>query len=932
LGSRESDVDWAAVLSRLTQGAVTPADAETPHAAAATRIDPLIKLTKLVPPRLPKSTVARKDLLKRLQTKEPPCLTLFQAPAGFGKTVTMVLWRNALIEAGYPVAWLNIDADDDDLSHFLLCLVASLRRGGCEISDGVFTSFRREDPDAAPGFLTALVNEMWQARQGLFLFVDDLHRTRSPAVAAFLLELAQHAPDNVHLVLGSSGRIALPFQYLRSRIEVIDSRALIFTFEEAHAFFDERLGFPLTPDDLRRLHDATQGWIVAMQLAISGIRSSPDPKQFIRRISAQAVDIAGYLVEDALTRLSREHLAFFVRTAFLEHLHPDLCAYVTGAVDSADLLQAFSEQAVFLLPDVGERQWYRFLPLFADYLRGKFELLPAAERANLHERAASWLGSREFYAQAVDHALQAGQVDAGVEWVAQGVRQLIREGKIVTTLALISRIPRERVERDRRLRMALAMVLSYSDQYREAECLLAEAEREDEARGVAPADEIHLIRARLAAYRDDSAATEAALRRCQGPVPPNDPIYAGLYCHAWSYVHLYAGRLEEARRAQVDMLRWSAESRGHYSIWLGRMVFGMSYAAEADLVRAAAAFQEVLSEAEEHSGRRSVPACMAAAGLAFLTYESGRRGEVLSILADRIDVIDATALPGLLVMANVCYARTLAAAGNADAGLERIRQLRQTGQRRGSARIEAAALAELVRWHLGSGAAGDADGALQDLLALGASHPPEQSSLGLQIQGFAELSLARCRLAAGDPARALQALAQQLAWCEASDHRHRWVQLMSLQAACLRALGREWLPALRAAWLVAERQGLCTCIADEGQPVLDLIAAVRSERLQRPLAVSETFVERLHAAATAAPQAPAPSLRAGRPPAAKTLLTDTEREVVALVAKGLANKQIANLMNIGLSTVKWHLHNISGKLDAPSRRIVADIARRKGLI
>jgi len=655
-----------------------PRRSETAHAAA----DPVIKFTKLVAPRPAKSTVVRAALLGRLQVDEPHRLTLFEAPAGFGKTAAMVQWRNALIEAGYTVAWLGIDPDDNDESHFLLCLVASLRRGGCEISDGVFASYRRGTAAAADAFLTVLVNELWQARHRTFLFVDDLHRATAPIVQSFLLDLAQQAPDNFRLVLGSSGKIGLPFQYLRSQTAVIDTRDLTFSFDEAKTFFDDRLGFPLKPEDLRRLYDATQGWIIAMQLAVPAIRSSPDPKQFIRRISGQSLDIAGYLVDDALARLSKEHLDFFVRTSFLELLHPDLCGYVASTTESGGVLQAFAEQTVFLVPVTGERQWYRFLPLFADYLRTKFDLLPSDERADLHARAARWLGSRELYAQAVDHALKAGHVTEAVEWVAQGVRQLIREGKIVTTLTLIDRIPREHMVRDRRLQLAMALVLSYSCQFREAERLLSQLAHDDMASGAAPSAEIHLIRARIACFRDDSATAEAALEGLAETGAPDDPIYASLYCGARSYIHYTAGRFDEARKAQVDELRWPPESRGHYSVWLGRLISGLSHAAQAEVSRADETFRGVLGEAEDRAGRRSVPACMAAAGLAYTTYETGRCGEVLGILADRMDVIDATAIPELLIMANVCYARTLAAAGDHDAAIERIAQLRETGLRR----------------------------------------------------------------------------------------------------------------------------------------------------------------------------------------------------------------------------------------------------------
>ncbi len=48
-------------------------------------------------------------------------------------------------------------------------------------------------------------------------------------------------------------------------------------------------------------------------------------------------------------------------------------------------------------------------------------------------------------------------------------------------------------------------------------------------------------------------------------------------------------------------------------------------------------------------------------------------------------------------------------------------------------------------------------------------------------------------------------------------------------------------------------------------------------------------------------------------------LTAREREVLALVEQGLANKEIAQRLSIALPTVKNHVHNILGKLEARGR-------------
>jgi len=59
-------------------------------------------------------------------------------------------------------------------------------------------------------------------------------------------------------------------------------------------------------------------------------------------------------------------------------------------------------------------------------------------------------------------------------------------------------------------------------------------------------------------------------------------------------------------------------------------------------------------------------------------------------------------------------------------------------------------------------------------------------------------------------------------------------------------------------------------------------------------------------------------------------LTRREREIAALIAEGLLNKQIARRLSIEQATVKNHVHNILAKLGASRRDEVAALLRSHG--
>jgi two-component system, NarL family, response regulator LiaR len=70
----------------------------------------------------------------------------------------------------------------------------------------------------------------------------------------------------------------------------------------------------------------------------------------------------------------------------------------------------------------------------------------------------------------------------------------------------------------------------------------------------------------------------------------------------------------------------------------------------------------------------------------------------------------------------------------------------------------------------------------------------------------------------------------------------------------------------------------------------------------------------------------------GREPAAENPLTKREREVLALIARGRANKAIAFELGVAEKTVKTHVSNILGKLGVSDRTQAALYAVREGLV
>ena len=108
-----------------------------------------------------------------------------------------------------------------------------------------------------------------------------------------------------------------------------------------------------------------------------------------------------------------------------------------------------------------------------------------------------------------------------------------------------------------------------------------------------------------------------------------------------------------------------------------------------------------------------------------------------------------------------------------------------------------------------------------------------------------------------------------------------------------------------------------------------VVSAVRSGAMGYLL--KDTQADELCSALTAAaagqvqlhPEAAARLMRELRTPAPQESLTDREREVLAVVAEGLSNAQIAERLSITEKTVKTHVSNLLQKLAVKSRTQLA---------
>jgi LuxR family transcriptional regulator, maltose regulon positive regulatory protein len=381
---------------------------------------PQLALTKTVPPSANRLRIERGRLLDLLQQSADRRLIVLKAPAGYGKTTLAVDWCDHLRRAGAIVAWLSVDEDDNEPSAFAYHITRTLHRAAPELGQSAIDLLAETKLIAPRNVVSAAINAVAESDDEIYLFLDDYHAiadSRPHELSAFLL---RYAPSNFHLVVMSRTEPQLPVSRLRLADDVVelDAASLRFTVDETRQFLSVELAPRLDPADISKLHEATEGWPAALQLARITVRNSADPAATVRSFSGASRKISAY-IEDTLATQADEIVQFLLQTAILDRLHGSLCQAVTGLARSTELLKALDHEQLLLVTLDEQSGWYRYHHLMSDFLLDRLHTRMADQIPELHRRAYGWYASHDMWTHAVQHAIAAKDFDKALGFVEQ---------------------------------------------------------------------------------------------------------------------------------------------------------------------------------------------------------------------------------------------------------------------------------------------------------------------------------------------------------------------------------------------------------------------------------------------------------------------------------------------------------------------------------
>jgi LuxR family transcriptional regulator, maltose regulon positive regulatory protein len=924
--------------------------AAAPAGVAMSGQDALLA-TKLHVPRPQPGFVPRPRLVQALSQGLARGRVLICAPAGFGKTSLLADWTRS---GGRPVAWLGLDAGDNDPARFWRYVVAALDQAQPGIAERLGPLLGPPAPRSFEGLVTALINELaaQPGRNEVLLVLDDYHLVDDGAVHESVAFLLENLPPGLLLVVCGRADPPLPLARLRARGQLAELRAaeLRFTTEEAAALLGAAAG-PVLPDTaVVALTARTEGWAAGLQLAALSLRGRTDAAGFVAAFSGSHRFVLDYLADEVLDGQPGQVRAFLLETSMLERLSGELCDAVTGRAGSQAMLADIERAGLFLVPLDEVRGWWRYHHLFADLLRARLEQEQPGRMQELHRAAAAWSDGHDLADDAVRHALAAGDAAWAARLVERHIETLLGRSEGATLRRWHSALPAESVRDRPRLCLAQAYGAAMGFQVEALEALLDDAERAFAVSGDEPYEAsagrpvsslanvpagIAFLRAVLARLRGDAALASDYNRQALAQLGEDDWLMRYLVRWNQAAADWLGGRPGPAERGLTEAL---AELRAAGQFFAGFLAMRVCYdlgevqRAQGNLDAALATCRQALEEAGESS--QTAITGPAHVGLAQVLYERDELTAALDhatrgVTLCRQLTFTQSLATGLAVVARIRHAR-----GDAAGALEAMGEAGRAGLSPQVITLLNPVPAQRARLLL---AQGDVRAAAQWTTAAGLS-PDDEPGYPREPE---YLVLARVLLAQNDPGAALALLERLHAAAVSQGRAGSVIEIGALRALALAAVGEKnaAVDALAGALTLACPQGYVRVFADEGPPMAALLGAlVAAQRAEQAAARSVPlgWLARVLGAFGEKPAAPAARRGGSGAPAVMPglieQLTARELEVLALLAAGAPNPRIAEQLVVSLDTVKKHVSHLLGKLGAANRTEAVTRARQLGLI
>ncbi len=408
---------------------------------------PLILETKLRPPDSSGMLVRTRlyDLLIGCEKR----LTSICADAGYGKTTLMAQYFAANAKSS---VWYQLGHNDRDIAIFLRHLIEGVRRklgGGLDVSlDNALTATTDVSRNWE-AILTLLINQLGKHQGDPLVFCfDEFHLVNNfqPLTRAIQF-LINYLPHEFRVFIASREKPTLTLGRLRTQRAVleINTENLRFTIEEAAQLLTGCCLTPLNNRELAALHEATEGWPVALVLSRDLIDAEHRmPADLAPELFGASGAIAGYLAEEVWAGLDEGLKRFLMESSLIETVEVNICdiALADGRQTNPLYFLREMERRNLMTACLESGKSYRYHPLMRKFLIDKLiQNVSPSEIEKFHLRFGEAYSTDGNFDQAINHFLRSGSPELAADVIESRGESILESGNYETLVRWISEIP-----------------------------------------------------------------------------------------------------------------------------------------------------------------------------------------------------------------------------------------------------------------------------------------------------------------------------------------------------------------------------------------------------------------------------------------------------------------------------------------------------------
>jgi LuxR family maltose regulon positive regulatory protein len=383
--------------------------------------------------------VDRPRLTQRLVRAAGP-LVIIGAPAGFGKSTLLAQWEAA---DPRPFAFVSLEPSENDPLELWNCVILSIQQAAPSFANDLAALPPSVEGATIGPLMRRIAAELDQLAEPIVIVLDDYHVIDDPACHASVTALLAHPISRALLVVSTRADPAIPLGRLRASGELVEIRRsdLAFTAAETEKLVNDTKGSALSADGLEIIHRRTEGWAAGLELASLGLRESAHRDEFLRTFGGSNRHVFDYLTEVVLDSVDHDARRFLLETSILSELSGPLCDAVTGRADSAAVLDMLERSNLFTISLDDRRCWYRYHHLFGQLLGEQLQRLMPERVADLHRLASAWLAGTAHRAEAIEHAIAAGELETAADLVVSGWTSPMASGRLTAVLGWLEAFP-----------------------------------------------------------------------------------------------------------------------------------------------------------------------------------------------------------------------------------------------------------------------------------------------------------------------------------------------------------------------------------------------------------------------------------------------------------------------------------------------------------